>query len=445
MDLTYIKELFPSIYYSHFEEFMLVHQISNVFYNFFLFTVVFFSAFFYFLLIVRVFLRNKKNKYKIKNVKWPSVTIQIPTFNEPVALRCAEHCLNFDYPKDKFNIIIGDDSTNPEVSRLIDDFTKKHKSKIKITRRGSNKGFKAGNLNYMLKFSKGEIILIFDSDFTPPKKFLKRIVRPFVEDKKVGCVQAKWGYLNQNQNIISRFASSILMVYHQIIAPINDRLGVSLLFGSGQAVRRDLILKLGGWQEGSLTEDVEFSLRLLNSDHKIIYLDDIKVPGEIPYTFKGLKTQQRKWAYGNLKALMDHAKSILNGRFSFIQKLMLIFTMVGYVSSFFLVSFTVSGLIFFFTEPPVAPDFIKILTQASRLIILTSGFLVTGIVSLLMERKLRISPSVILSALTIGIPLSLSVSIGFFKALVGKKMNWEMIKKKGNSRFYSSKNIETNS
>jgi len=445
MVLTYIQELFVSIYYSYFEEFVFAHRISNVFYNFFLFTVVFFSAFFYFLLILRIFLRDKKNNYKSKNIKWPSVTIQIPTFNEPVALRCAEYCLRFDYPKNKFNIIIGDDSNKPEVSRVIKDFVKKHKGKIKITNRGSNVGFKAGNLNHMLKFSKGEIIVIFDSDFTPPKKFLKRIVRPFIEDKKVACVQAKWGYLNQNQNIISKFASSILMVYHNIIAPINDRLGVSLLFGSGQAVRRDLILKLGGWQEGSLTEDVEFSVRLLNSGYKIIYLDDVKVSGELPFTFKGLKTQQRKWAYGNLRAFKDHAKSILFGHFSFLQKLMLIFTMVGYVSSFFLVSFTISGFLFFATEIPKSPDFIKILFQTSRLILITSGFLVAGLAVLWKERKLNTSPFVILSALTIGIPLSLSVSIGFFKGLLGKKMNWEIIKKKGNSSFNLSKNIKIDS
>lgn len=416
-----------------------IHQTSFWIYNILLFPVIFFSIFFYFISINGIFFAKKKKNFARIKIEWPSVTIQIPTFNEPIALRCAERCLNLDYPDNKFEIIIGDDSTNPEISKLMNDFAKKHK-KIKITRRGSNKGFKAGNLNHMLKFSKGEMIVIFDSDFIPTKNFLKRVVRPFVEDGNVGCVQARWGFVNQKQNKISKFASGILMVYHRLIAPINNNLKVPLLFGSGQAIRKDLIISLGGWQEGSLTEDVEFSLRILNSGHEIIYLDDLKVSGEVPFTLKGIKTQQKKWAYGNVKAFLDHYKSILFGNYSFKQKFMLLMTLLGYISSLFLIMFIISGFVYFFTETPTPIDVYKFTVETSKTLLISSGFLVASLVALSKEKKLEMATSVISSALTTGFLVSLSVCNGVIKAFLGKKMNWSMIQKKGNLKFNSIKN-----
>jgi len=412
-----------------------VHQTSFYLYNFFLPPVIFFSIFFYLLAISGILFKVKKKRFNNNNVKWPSVTIQIPTYNEPVAMRCAKHCLNFEYPKDKLEIIIGDDSTNHHVSNLIDEFAKKHKDKIKVTRRGSNVGFKAGNLNHMLKYSNGEIILIFDSDYMPSKNFLKNIVRPFILDKKIGCVQSGWRYSNINQNKVSRFASGLLMVYQRLIAPINEKLGVSLLFGSGQAVRKDLILSLGGWEEGSLTEDVEFSVRILKYGYKTVYLDNLKVSGEVPYTIKGVSIQQKRWAYGNFRAFLKHANSILFGEFSFMQKIMLVFTLLGYLSSFFFIPYFVSSMLFFFSTPPAPINWYKFTTETLKFFIATSGFMVAITIALSREKKLNLIPSVLTSSMTVGVITAANVFVGFIKAITGKKMEWNMIKKKGNYDF----------
>jgi cellulose synthase/poly-beta-1,6-N-acetylglucosamine synthase-like glycosyltransferase len=429
MDIGLIYEIAESFFYQT------VHQTSFYLYNFFLPPVIFFSIFFYLLAITGVLSRKKKKRFNSNNIEWPFVTIQIPTFNEPVALRCAKHCLNFDYPDDKFEIIIGDDSNSSKVSKLIDDFAREHRDKVKVKRRGLNIGFKAGNLNHMLKFSNGEIIVIFDSDYTPSRKSLKKIVRPFVDDEKIGCVQTRWNFPNKNQNKISRFGYGILMVYQRLIAPINERFGVSLLFGSGEAVRKDLILSLGGWQEGSLTEDVEFSVRVLKLGYKIVYLDDVKVSGETPYTLKGLRTQQKRWAYGNLRAFIDHVNSLLFGDFSFMQKVMLIFTLLGYLSSFFFVPYVISSLIFFASTPPAPVDWYKFSVQTSKFLIATSGFLIAMVIALSKERRLDMLPSVLSSSVTVGFLTAISVCSGFINALIGKKMQWKIISKKGNRSF----------
>jgi len=411
-----------------------VHQTSFYLYNFFLPPVIFFSIFFYLMAISGVLFKSKKKRSNNNNIKWPSVTIQIPTFNEPVAIRCAKRCLDFDYPKDKFEVIIGDDSTNSKVSRLINDFAKKHK-KVKVTRRGSNVGFKAGNLNYMLKYSNGEIIVIFDSDYTPSKNFLKNLVRPFTLDKKIGCVQSRWGYSNINQNKVSRFASSILMVYQRLTAPINEKLGVSLLFGSGQAVRKNLIMSLGGWEEGSLTEDVEFSVRILKHGYRTVYLDNLKVSGEVPYTLKGIGIQQKRWAYGNVRTFIKHANSILFGNFSLMQKTMLIFTLLGYLASFFFLPYFISSMIFFFSTPPAPIDWYKLSTETLKFFLATSGFMVAITIALSREKKTNLIPSVLVSSLSVGVVTAYNVCVGFFNAVIGRKMTWRMIKKKGNYNF----------
>lgn len=418
-----------------------IHGISMLLYNTFLIPVTFFSFVYYIVALRNIFSKEENEDSKTEEVDWPKVTVQIPTFNEPVAIRCAESCLNFDYPKEKFEIIIGDDSTDPNISKIIDDFAIANSKKVIVTRRANKAGFKAGNLNHMLKFSKGEIIVIFDSDFVAPRDFLKRVVMPFVKDKNVGCVQAEWEFLNEKTNYISKLSSTLLMFYYHLIVPINKKLGVPFLFGSGEAIRKDLILKLGGWQEGSLTEDTEFSLRVFKSGYKIVYLKDVKVSGEVPYTLRGLMSQQKRWAYGNTKAFLEHANSIFFGHFSFLQKIMISYTAsVGYLSNFLLLLFLISGIIFFLSQPSVAIDPIKFLNQTSRLFLMTSGFLLGGIITLVKRNKLVILIPSLISVLTMGVLVSFSVCIGFFNAILSREMAWSAINKQGNSDFILFRN-----
>ncbi len=408
-------------------------------YNTFLIPVTFFSFLYYIVTLRHIFSKEERENSTIEDMDWPSVTVQIPTFNEPVAVRCAESCLNFDYPGDKFEIIIGDDSTEPGVSEIIDDFAKNSGGRVVVTRRAEKKGFKAGNLNNMLKFSRGEIIVIFDSDFVAQRDFLKRIVVPIVKDKKVGCVQAEWEFLNERRNYVSKLSSTLLMFYYSLIVPINKRLGIPFLFGSGEAIKKDLILELGGWQESSLTEDTEFSIRIFKRGYKIVYLEDVKVWGEVPYTLKGLMSQQRRWAYGNTMVFLRHVNSIFFGNFSFLQKIMISYTTsIGYLSNFLLLLFLISGIIFFLSQPPAPIDMGKFLNQTSRLFLITSGFLLGGIVTLFKRNKVGILIPSMVSVLTIGILVSFSVCVGFFNALFGREMAWSAINKQGNSVFFKN-------
>jgi cellulose synthase/poly-beta-1,6-N-acetylglucosamine synthase-like glycosyltransferase len=420
-----------------------IHSISFVLYNAFLIPVTFFS-FVYYIAALRTIMAREGEKEEAPDavMEYPFVTIQIPTYNEPVAIRCAKSCLEFDYPAERFEVLIGDDSKDQEVMTAIDAFASESKGHVKVVRRDNNRGFKSGNLNNMLKHSRGEILAIFDSDFTAPKDFLKKMVAPFMQDEKVACTQSEWDFLNVDTNYISKLSATLLMFYYAMIVPVNRALGVPLMFGSGEAVRKDVVVALGGWNERSLTEDTEFSIRALKNGYKIVYLDDVKVKGEVPYTLKGLMSQQRRWAYGNTKVFMEHAKSIIFGPFTLLQKIMITYTTsIGYLSNFLLLLFFVSGTIYFFSQPPAPIDLMKFINQTSQLVFITSGFLAGGAIALYKKDKVSILLPALITVVSMGLLISYSVCIGFLKAVFGKELLWSAINKEGNHSYVSPQPI----
>ena len=205
----------------------------------------------------------KPTESNYSSSEYPYITVQIPTFNELAAINCAKKCLEFNYPQNKVQIIIGDDSSNQKISKQIKNFVNKN-PKIIISRREKNYGYKPGNLNNMLKKSSGEYILILDSDFLPEKDFLLQIVQPVIKDPSLSGVQSGWRIINAQKNLSTLMGSGIVNVVHSILMPLmHDSTSHAIFCGSGELVKKSDIIDLGGWTEGSLTEDVDFSLRLI--------------------------------------------------------------------------------------------------------------------------------------------------------------------------------------
>jgi len=222
------------------------------------------GIYFLFTFLALFLLRRRTHAYtEVARELFPYVTVQIPTYNELAVLNCATRCLAFDYPKDLVQILIGDDSNQPDVSAHIDQFCAIH-PRVTVCRRGSNVGFKSGNLNHMLKETRGEYILVLDSDFLPERNFLKRLVVPVVNDPTLAGVQASWLVANVHQNHTTVLGAGIINIIHKVILPILKWSTNSSMFcGSAELVRKDYLIALGGWTPGALTEDVDYSLRLI--------------------------------------------------------------------------------------------------------------------------------------------------------------------------------------
>ena len=242
--------------------------------------------------------------------EWPKVTIQLPIFNERYVIeRLIETVAQFDYPRDRLEIQVLDDSTD-ETQQVAFHCVERHQQlglPISYLHRTNREGFKAGALQEGLKSATGVFIAIFDADFLPPADFLVRTM-PYFIDPKLAMVQTRWTYINRGYSGLTE-AEAILLDGHFVIEhSARYRRGLFFNFnGTGGVWRREAIGDSGGWQHDTLTEDTDLSYRAQLRGWKFIYLPEIECPSELPVEMNAFKSQQARWA----KGLMQTAKKIL--------------------------------------------------------------------------------------------------------------------------------------
>jgi len=370
---------------------------------------------------------------------FPRVTVQIPTYNELAALTCAEHCLAFDYPKDRLQILIGDDSSRKDISEQINAFAAQNPG-VTLCRRGNNSGFKPGNLNHMLQQTSGDYILVLDSDFLPEKDFLRRLVQPVIQDPRLAGVQAAWRISNVHQNLTTLMGAGIVYVIHVVILPFIQRFARTGVFcGSAELIRKDLLLASGGWTAGAFTEDVDYSLRVFTKGYHITYLEEVTCTCEVPYTPGDLFRQQMRWAYGVMRAFMCHGWRLLCSRVvHFRAKLAALCFGGGYLMVFLmLLSIFLAGAHLVLdsgadpvTEPVATAGF---LLDTAGNFLFTCGMLISSLcASFVAGVSLRNVGKLVLASLSLGVVLLFFVGKGLFRALFGLPMQWFMVRKNGN-------------
>jgi len=400
------------------------------------------SAFFFVFIAIIIGLAQKKQsngEISVKEIDLPTVSVQIPTYNELAALQCAKSCVDFEYPADKLQIIIGDDSSDTEISKQIDEFVRQYSPKVIVTRRGTNMGYKPGNLNHMLKFSTGEIIVIFDSDFLPKRNFLTEIIKSFILNPEIAAVQARWSIKNFERSFSSLWGGTIAYYTHYVLLPFVQILGGNcFLCGSAEAIRKSILMEIGPWSENALTEDIEYTLRLMKHNKKIFFLPQLKCEGEAPFTLRDLCKQQMRWAFGNISAFKNHFRSIISGkkesRVSSRDRRSILIFLASYILSIFVFFSTIFGLLVLFTINPngITINWDFVLSPSLLNIIILASLIGGWTISLLLSKNSRSIFKVIISMFTIGLVIPCFIVIGVTKALFGGKMKWYMVRKGGN-------------
>lgn len=405
------------------------HILFDKLFYFFLYIAIAFTSVYLILSLFAVFSRKESKEKPFNIKKAPSVTIQIPTRNENIAIRCAKRCLVFDYPKNKYEILIGDDSNDASVSEELNAFARQHEQ-VKVLKRKANIGFKPGNLNNLLKYSKGDILVLFDSDFTPEKDFLKRIVTPFIYDNKIAAVQARWNFNNFNQNKVTMLASTIVYIFHHIVLSFMNLFNSGSLCGSAEAIKKKDLIELGGWRSGSLTEDIEYSLRLHKHQKKIKYLPKLECYSDVPYLAKDLYKQQMRWAYGVINSYMKHSSDlIINKPLSIKQRILSFCAGFGYCMPVLISLLFITGTLSFVTHRPESFDFVKFFSELGINVLLTSGLLIASLISLYKEKKISYALKTLYSSFSIGLVTTYYVNKGIFKSIFKKPMQWYLLNK----------------
>lgn len=240
----------------------------------------------------------------------PNVTIQLPLFNEYYVIeRLVKSVCNIEYPKDKLEIQVLDDSTD-DTQELAKQLVAEYQSKgydIKYIHRVDRSGFKAGALKAGLEVASGEFVAIFDADFVPKEEFLMKTV-PHFKDPKIGCVQTRWEHLNEEYSFITRSQALALDGHFVMEQQVRNKAGFFINFnGTAGIWRKQTIIDAGNWQPDTLTEDLDLSYRSQLRGWKFKYLNNVTSPAELPADINALKTQQFRWT----KGAVETAKKIL--------------------------------------------------------------------------------------------------------------------------------------
>ena len=235
---------------------------------------------------------------------WPRVTLQLPIFNERyVVERLIRACARIDYPRDRLQIQVLDDSTDDttEITRVLVEELRAEGLDIELRHRVDRVGFKAGALDEGMEHATGEFIAIFDADFIPQPDFF-RVMVPHFDADDVGMVQARWGHINAQDSWLTRAQATLLDGHFIIEHSARNSTGRWFNFnGTAGIWRRKAIADAGGWQHDTLTEDLDLSYRAQLKGWRFVYLIDVVAPAELPPTMAAFKSQQHRWAKGSVQ------------------------------------------------------------------------------------------------------------------------------------------------
>lgn len=234
----------------------------------------------------------------------PVVTVQLPFYNEKyVARRAIDQATQIEYPKDRLEIQVLDDSTDDtvQVSRERVEYYKKLGFDIHHINRKDRAGFKAGALENGMKRARGEFIAIFDADFVPDKAFLTDSIHYFT-NPRIGMVQLRWGHINRSYSFITALQAIFLDGHFMIEHTARNRSGRFFNFnGTAGIWRKKAILDAGGWQHDTLTEDLDLSYRAQLRGWEFVFVPEHEVPAELPIDMLAFKSQQHRWAKGSIQ------------------------------------------------------------------------------------------------------------------------------------------------
>jgi len=274
-------------------------------------------------------LRSASERSPLGRTLFPRVLVQVPVYNEPaVVVRVIEAVAALDYPRDRLEIQVLDDSTDETVA-LVDRAAARHG--ITVLRRGHRAGFKAGALAEGLARSDAEYVAIFDADFKPGPDFLLRALPLFDAPGRVACVQGRWEHLNRGQNLLTRAQAVGVDAHFHVQQFARAAAGRFINFnGTAGVWRRAAIEDAGGWRGDTLTEDLDLSYRAQLRGWRIVVDSDLAVPAELPPTLEGYKSQQRRWACGSMQCARKFLGAVWSSKLPLGVKTEATFHLCGY-------------------------------------------------------------------------------------------------------------------
>ncbi len=242
----------------------------------------------------------------------PKVSLLIAAKNEEavisnlVAMLCS-----LDYPTDSYEVWAIDDRSTDNTPAILDRLAIEY-PQLKVVHRAANAGGgKSGALNQVIPQTFGDIIGVFDADAKVTPDLLRRVV-PLFEEEGVGAIQVRKAIANESENFWTKGQSAEMALDSYVQQQRIAVGGIGELRGNGQFVSRIALDSCGGWNEETITDDLDLTIRLHLDNWKIGFLLTPAVLEEGVTKATSLWHQRNRWAEGGYQRYLDYWRYIFN-------------------------------------------------------------------------------------------------------------------------------------
>ena len=246
----------------------------------------------------------KKHPIVINENYKPLVTIMIPAHNEEAVIsNTVENVLNLDYPN--FEVIVIDDRSSDNTASVIKELEAKYEQVHALIREKGAFPGKSAVLNDAFKMANGEAVLVFDADATVEPDFLTKLI-PHLEPADVGAVQARKIIRNKDVNFLTRCQNNEYTFDTYLQVSRDAIKGAVELRGNGELIKRAALEDINGWNNYTITDDLDMSTRLHIKGWDVLFCPDACVYEEgIVYVFP-LFRQRRRWLEGTIRRYLEY-------------------------------------------------------------------------------------------------------------------------------------------
>jgi len=339
--------------------------------------------------IIIIGLKNRikrKKSLNPENFNLPRFSIIVPTKDEEkVISRAIESLLNLNYPKDKKEIIIVEDGSEDKTKEICEEYKKRYPDQIKLINRNISNG-KPAALNEGLKYAKGDIIAFFDADSVPENDILLKIANIF-SNNSIVAIQGRTYSINSDQNMLTKIISLEENVWFESFLEGRQSLNLFIPFtGSCQFIKRDILNEIGKFNENSIVEDIELSLRLLKKGYKVYYIPEVISWQETPSKISSLKKQRLRWYRGYMELFLKNLSFFKFLKRDMIDAEMLLSGPYMFSLSFFIY---IIGMIVFLFKIPLSSNLLLLLNISLFFLLLLLFILGMSLTIFIKPRKIE--------------------------------------------------------
>lgn len=277
----------------------------------------------------------------------PVVSLLIAAKNEEAVIAESLKTLcNLDYPQEKYEVWAIDDRSTDKTPEILDKLAQEYPQLKVVHRSSAATGGKSGALNQVLPDIKGEIIAVFDADAHVERDLLRRVV-PMFDQPEIGAVQVRKAVSNYQENFWTKGQAAEMALDSYFQQQRIAANGIGELRGNGQFVRLAALKSCGGWNEETITDDLDLTIRLHLDNWKIGFLLTPSVQEEGVTNARALWHQRNRWAEGGYQRYLDYWRYIFNSPMGFSKRLdLMCFVLFQYI-----------------LPPATIPDFLMMVTR----------------------------------------------------------------------------------